>query len=163
MSSPLGDYMNRYLLPGKPGSSVVLGKELTLFACEGEECSWCFFAERWGCSCVTEVFTWKYGMTQNCHQDKNFLQTKQKTSWWSKIPTEIIYRKLLSVARWESSSHNHKVSGLQSKRWSFKKKKNLQIFFSFPIIPINMVMGYGHFGVRHNPCIACNWAKYGVF
>lgn len=39
MSSSLGDYMNRYLLPGKPGSSVVLGKELALSVCEGEECS----------------------------------------------------------------------------------------------------------------------------
>lgn len=39
MSSPLGDYTNRYLLPGKPGSSVVLGRELALFVGEGEECS----------------------------------------------------------------------------------------------------------------------------
>jgi len=79
MSSPLGDYMNRYLLTGKPGSSVVLGKELTLFVCEGEECSRCFFEERWGCSSVTEMFTWRLGgMTQNCHQDKDFPKQNRK-------------------------------------------------------------------------------------
>lgn len=78
MSSPLGDYMNRYLLPGKPGSSVVLGRELAVFAGEGEERSRCFFGERWGCSCVTEVFTWMFGMTRNCHQDKNFPKQNRK-------------------------------------------------------------------------------------
>lgn len=46
--------------------------------CEGEECSRCFFGERWGCSCVTEMFTWRFGMTQNCHQDKNIPKQNRK-------------------------------------------------------------------------------------
>lgn len=78
MSSSLGDYMNRYLLPGKPGSSVVLGKELALFVCEGEECSRCLFGKRWGCSCVTVMFTWRFGMAQNCHQDRNIPKQNRK-------------------------------------------------------------------------------------
>lgn len=45
LSSPLDDYMNKHLLPGNVGlgSSVVLGKELSLFVYEEKECSQCFF------------------------------------------------------------------------------------------------------------------------
>lgn len=61
-------------------------------------------------------------------------QTKQKTSQWSKIPTESIYRKLLSVARKALTTiARFPVLRVQDK----VKKPKPADFFSLPIIPIN--------------------------
>lgn len=80
-------------------------------------------------------------MIQNCHQDKNI--PKPKTSQWSKISTEITYKKSISAARWENSysACNHKISGLRLQTADF---------FSFPVVPVIVVLGNGHFGMRQN-------------
>lgn len=121
---------------------------------------------------MLSVFLWRKVGLQLCNGDvhvevwhdpelssgQKFPQTKQKTSRGSKIPTEIIYKKLLSVAKRERY-HNHKICGF--KRQSLKNPTN--ILFCFPVIPIHMVLGNGHFGVRQSYCASYNWAKYRVF
>lgn len=73
-----------------------------------------FLRERWGCSCVTEMFTWRFGKTQNCHQDKNIPKQNRKLLNGIKSPTEGLCRKPILVAIF-GSYQNQNISGFKSK------------------------------------------------